>query len=260
MDLDAYLARLGRPERTLPALVAAHAATIPFENLDPLRGVTPRLDLEGLMAKLVHRGRGGYCFEHNTLLAHALEALGHSVRRLSARVVWNRPADFVATRSHMLLLVDGQDIVDVGFGGLTLTGVLRLQTAEPQPTPHEDFRIVDGEEVRIMEANVRGTWQPLYHFDLQRQQPIDYEVANHYLSTHPNSHFRHGVTAARAIPEARYALRNTHLSIHRRDGSEQRELADVAELKEVLGDLFQITVPDDAALDAALGRLFDQAG
>jgi len=157
-------------------------------------------------------------------------------------------------------LVDGEHVVDVGFGGLTLTGVLRLQTSGPQPTPHEDFRILEGDEIRILEANVRGSWQPLYHFDLQRQQPIDYEVANHYLCTHPNSHFRHGLMAARATPEARYALRNTQLSVHRRDGSEQRDLADVAELKQVLTDLFGIALPEDPALDASLTRLFSPQG
>jgi N-hydroxyarylamine O-acetyltransferase len=258
INLDAYMARLGRPEPTLPAVVAAHAAHLPFENLDPLRGVTPRLDLEGLEAKLVHGGRGGYCFEHNLLLAHALEALGFQVRYLAARVLWNQPEGAIMPRSHMLLLVDGERIVDVGFGGLTLTGVLRLDAEGAQPTPHEPFRIVHEGEDRYLEAEVRGAWQRLYRFDLQRQYQVDYEVSNHYLCTHPRSHFRAGVMAARSDRDARYALRNGKLSIHRSTGSEQRDLAGVAEIKEVLRELFHVDVPVDEALDAALARVLAQ--
>ena len=70
IDLPAYLERIGHVGPTAPtlatlaALVKAHAAAIPFENLDPLIGRTPALDLAGLQRKLVHGGRGGYCFEH----------------------------------------------------------------------------------------------------------------------------------------------------------------------------------------------------
>ena len=82
IDLDAYLARIqwGSPVRqdlaTLSALLRAHMTRIPFENLDVLLGHPIRLDLEGLQAKLVRARRGGYCFEHATLFAAALEALG----------------------------------------------------------------------------------------------------------------------------------------------------------------------------------------
>ena len=59
------------------------------------------------------------------------------LRGLAARVIWNQPEGQVTPRSHMLLHVDldGQPhIVDVGFGGLTLTGVLRLAPDVEQPT------------------------------------------------------------------------------------------------------------------------------
>ena len=77
-DLDAYLRRIdyrGAREPTLPALQAlhlAHATHIPFENLDILLGRSIRLDLASLQAKLVAGGRGGYCFEQNTLFTAAL--------------------------------------------------------------------------------------------------------------------------------------------------------------------------------------------
>src|SRR5213593_335985 len=94
MDLAAYLQRIGwtgrvAPDRpSLQALAAHHAAAIPFENLDPLLGLPVALDLPSLEAKLVHAGRGGYCFEHNTLFAEVLTQIGFEVTRLAARVLW----------------------------------------------------------------------------------------------------------------------------------------------------------------------------
>src|SRR5438046_8526480 len=91
-DVDAYLGRIewtgaARPTfRTLAALVRAHMSKIPFENLDVLLGRRIRLDIDGLQRKLVHQRRGGYCFEHATLFAAVLEAIGFKPARHSARV------------------------------------------------------------------------------------------------------------------------------------------------------------------------------
>jgi N-hydroxyarylamine O-acetyltransferase len=96
-DLSAYFARIsyaGPREPTLAALrgiVGAHATSIPFENLDVLLGRPIRLDPGALLDKLVRHRRGGYCFEHNTLLLRVLEALGFAVEGLAARVIWGRP-------------------------------------------------------------------------------------------------------------------------------------------------------------------------
>ena len=74
-----------RPWRARSA-APGHATHIPFENFDVLLGRPIRLDPEGLQAKLVGAGRGGYCFEHNTLFAAVLERLGYEVTLLAARV------------------------------------------------------------------------------------------------------------------------------------------------------------------------------
>ena len=85
-DLDAYLTRIAverRPVRpdlsTLRDLALAHPRAIPFENLNPLLRRPVRLDIASIQEKLVHGGRGGWCFEHNLLLGTALTALGYEV-------------------------------------------------------------------------------------------------------------------------------------------------------------------------------------
>ena len=101
-ELDAYLHRIGYrgPEpgpdlQTLCAIHALHVDAIPFENLSPLLGMDMALDLPALRQKLLADGRGGWCFEHNTLLQHALAELGFTVRPLAARVSWNVPPGVV---------------------------------------------------------------------------------------------------------------------------------------------------------------------
>ncbi|HYI01241.1 arylamine N-acetyltransferase [Hyalangium sp.] len=265
IDVNAYLARIGhagavRPTlETLRELVPLHARAIPFENLNPLLGLPVLLDAASLERKLVHEGRGGYCFEHNLLLKHVLEAIGFDVHGLAARVLWNQPEDALTARGHMLLRVnlEGQTLlVDVGFGGMTLTGVLRLEPGLEQATPHEPFRLLESGGDFRMQARVRGEWKTLYRFDLQEQFQPDYEVTNYYLSTHPRSHFRTGLVAARAEADRRYALRNSQLTIHLLGGpSEVRVLTSAAELRESLERDFLLKLPEDPQLELALARL-----
>jgi N-hydroxyarylamine O-acetyltransferase len=265
IDLDAYLRRTGHAPvaaptlRALRTLAAAHVATIAFENLNPFLGVPVELELPAVQRKLVAGGRGGYCFEHNLLFGAALRAIGFEVTNLTARVLWGRPDDAITARSHMLLRVDvdGQArIVDVGFGGMTLTGVLELEADVQQATPHEPFRLVRLDGDWLMQARVRDAWRTLYRFDLQPQYPIDYRASNYYLSTHPESHFVTGLSVARAAPGRRLALRDREFAVHTTGGgTERRTLADAAQIRDVLQDAFLIHVPDHPQLDRRLDAL-----
>ena len=266
-DLDGYFARIGyggatdRSLATLRSLHLAHPQAIPFENIDALMGVSVGLDPASLQDKVLAQARGGYCFEHNLIFMHALEALGFSVSGLAARVLWGQPDDAITARSHMLLRVDVDGktfIADVGFGGLTLTAPLLLEPDLEQQTPHETFRIAQtGDHFRLQAniggADVGGSWRTLYRFDMQRTHEVDYQVSSHFLSTHPSSHFLSTLVCARALSDRRYALRNNRLSIHHLGGrSEQREIASATELADLLEGQLAIVIPDRAAFEARL--------
>lgn len=264
-DLDAYFARIGYTgERaptleTLRAVHAQHAETIAFENLDPLLRLPVALDVPSLQRKLVREGRGGYCFEHNLLFKSVLSALGFQVKGLAARILLNMPEGVLPARGHILLLVEINGvphIADVGFGGLTLTGPLRLEPDVEQVTPHEPCRLIRmGDEFQV-QAKVRDTWRTLYQFGLQEQLLPDYEVTNWYLSNHPASHFVTSLIAARPAVDRRYALRNNELAVHHLDGTTDRQvLSSAAELREALEDLFLLTLPPTAELGATLTNL-----
>ncbi len=264
-DLERYFARVGYHGpavpalETLTALHVLHPAAIPFENLDPWLRRPVRLDPAALHDKLVTGGRGGYCYEHNLLFAGVLRRVGFTVRGLAARVMWNAPPDAMRPRSHMLLRVevDGLPYVaDVGFGGLTLTAPLRLEAGVEQPTPHERFRLVRQDGDHVMQAHVRGGWTSLYRFGDEEHVSADYEVANWYVSTHPESPFVRSLMAARVIEGGRQALLNRTLTSYRAGGEpDRRILASGGDVRAALASIFGIELPGTPDLDDALDRL-----
>jgi N-hydroxyarylamine O-acetyltransferase len=252
LNCNAYFARIGYagPRAAtldvLRALHALHPAVIAFENLDTLMGRRVSLDFGAIQRKLVGAGRGGYCFEQNGLFAAVLESLGFRVSRLAARVIYGHPPERIR-RSHMLLKIDlaeGPHIADVGFGGRALSAPLRLDSEEPQATPHGEYRIVARGGFFEEETRVDGEWRTIYRFSLEEQSAQDYEMANWYIGTHPESEFRVRLMAARLPPGKRLGLLNNQLSIHAADGSrERRELKSAAEIAGVLETEFGIALP-----------------
>jgi len=268
MDLDAYFHRIGYTGvrsptiETLRALHSHHALAIPFENLSPLLGDPVALDLGALEDKLVRRGRGGYCYEHNVLFRHVLEQLGFKVVGLAGRVLWNAPPGVVRPRTHMLLRVDfNRDhyLADVGFGNFTLAAPLELDSAAEQRTPHEPFRLVPaGGEFRL-EVRLGGNWSALYAFDLQEQKPSDYELGNWYVSTHPQSQFVTDLIASRAEAARRLTLRNGLFSVHDLAGNTQKHaIGTVDELKRTLQTTFGIPLDGLPGLDAKLAAILSR--
>jgi N-hydroxyarylamine O-acetyltransferase len=265
IDLDAYLRRIGHagaiaPElSTLRELAIAHVAAIPFENLNPLLGMPVDLELAALQRKLVQDGRGGYCFEQNLLFAAVLRTLGFEVSGLIARVLWNQPEDAVTAQTHMLLRVElagGSWLVDVGFGGQVLPGALRLQADIEQATAHEPFRLIVVDGDWRMQSLVRGQWLSLYRFDLTPSQPVDYVVANHYVSTHPASRFVGNLIMARTAADRRLSLLNREFTVRRPGHEPERHaLRDSAEIRRVMEHEFLLRVPDHAKLDRRLDEL-----
>lgn len=264
-DLNAYLQRVGwrgtvaADLATLRGLAIAHVATIPFANLNPLFGLPVDLDLAALQQKLVHEGRGGYCFEQNLLFEAALREIGFNVTGLIARVLWGHPEDAQTPQSHMLLRIDlaGESwLADVGFGGHVLTGALRLEPDMEQATGHEPFRLVMHDAEWRMQSLSHDEWHTLYRFGLQPTPMIDYVVANHYVSTHPASRFVNNLMLGRTTADRRLSLFNRELTV-RRTGQEpeRRNLLDVAELRHVVEQEFLLQIPAGADVDRRLENL-----
>jgi N-hydroxyarylamine O-acetyltransferase len=254
VDIDAYCARIGYAGprsptlETLAAMCRCHPSSIPFENLSVAAGGIPELSIDALEAKLVRGGRGGYCYEQNSLLQAALVEIGFEVTGLSARVRYRLPPELETPRSHMVLCVEvpeGRFLVDSGFGGLTLTAPVAMHGHEPQPTPHETVRLVPAGSDRLLQARIDGRWVDVYRFDLAAHLPADYAMHNWSTATRPNSLFGNNLVATRPVAGGRHALFNRTLTWRPLEGvPERRQLQDAAALREALQDVFSIVVPE----------------
>jgi arylamine N-acetyltransferase len=266
---DQYVRRVsydGSTEPTadvLAALVAAHNRSIPFENLDPLMG-RPVIDLsaEALADKMVRHRRGGYCFEQNGLMADVLSRLGFGVDILGGRVVWMQDGDELPARTHQALAVsvpgeDGRYLVDVGFGGQTLTSPIRLELDTVQQTRHEPYRIREHGDGLVLESEIRDKWEPLYLFSTGPFPMIDRQVGSWYVSTYPKSGFVTGLSVALITDDARWNLRGRNLAIHGKGGSERIRFDTAAQVVETLTERFGIDLTGLGDVEARVNEVLD---
>jgi len=262
IDLDAYFKRVGytgdrKPTlATLRELHRRQPQAIAFENLSPMLGHPVAIDAPSLHNKMVTGGRGGYCYEQNLLFASVLEALGFKHRYLTGWPRWQSVPGLTLPRTHLLLLVDveGEEwVADVGFGGNTLTAPLLLRSREEQATSHEPARIVDHKGCLMIQVKIRKEWHDLVEFGLEQQNFAELEMGNWYTSAHPRSRFKAGLFLARVDEGRRYAISGNVLSTHKLDGeTEKRTLRSVAEIRDVLNEVFRIKLPSDPALNKML--------
>jgi N-hydroxyarylamine O-acetyltransferase len=234
IDLDGYLARIGLgllPPITAEGLATvqrAHRLAIPFENLDVrlARGIS--LDPDHVFEKLVHKRRGGYCFEQNQLFLRGLTALGFDVRPLLARV-WLMAAE-VPPRTHTLNLVqlpDGPWIADAGFGGSYTPPMPLIDGAEATAPDGAAFRLVSDPDHGWMllrnghpattDGRTGDGWQPQYSFTLENVATIDLEMSNHWTSTRHGTRFTTLSVVSSCLPSGFVSLTDRNYTRHNGD-------------------------------------------
>ena len=265
MRLTAYLDRLDvsgplRPDlATLRRLHLAHRETFLFENLTIQSGGSIGLALADLERKFLDDGRGGYCFEHNTLFAAALRAIGFAPVTLLGRVRRGPPERWC--RTHMVLAVTDRNVLDgaaqraegpggatcwlcdVGFGGLGLLEPIALR--DGARAVQGGFEYALRREDRLWVLSMRdaaGAALDLYEFTDDPQTAWDVEVANHFTSTHPQSVFRRTITIQRSSVAERVILRGDALTRYR-DGRPTETAVAAHERSRLARELFGVTLP-----------------
>ncbi|HJV91656.1 MAG TPA: arylamine N-acetyltransferase [Holophagaceae bacterium] len=255
-NLDAYLARIGYAGAVAPTRPAlfdlhrAHAATIPFENLDIQMGLPIRIDLEAVQAKLVDRRRGGYCFEQNTLFRAALEAFGFTPQRREARVRFGAPVTLPRTHGVHTLICEGREwLVDVGFGGEGILEPIPLDGTEVVQSGLRYRLLREGPRMVLQRLKPEG-WFDLYALEPEPVHAIDWEMGNHFTSTFPESRFVLTLTAQRPTPEARHSLRGATYTCLREGVETVRELRTHGELMSLLREAFGLELPEEVRFRA----------
>ena len=250
----------------LPDLRARHEpdwVVVNGENVAGGLGITPPLAHEMLDDLGVDAlTLGNHAYRHREmyeLLRAGLLALGFTVTSLVARVIRGRAPDAPAYAIHMVLRVDlpeGPFLADVGYGSLTPTAPLAVRPNVEQTTPHETMRLVPAGEELTLQAKLGEDWENIYRLLPQPRLDTDYEIANWFTATHPNSQFVNNLIAARPGPGGvRNTLFNGRLTVRcPPDQVTRRMLEGAAEYGEVLTDIFGLVL-SGAELSAALGAL-----
>ena len=268
LDLDAYVVRLqlggpggGRPSRAaLDALHEAHVRTFTFDNIDVLLDRHPGVDLPAVQAKFVGRGRGGYCFEHGTLVAAALERLGYPVERRLGRV--GDPATSARTHCVVVVTVDGQRLLaDPGFG-MSLLRPIPLADGATDDYGGWTYRLQ-----QVPEGTGRawalyrlrdGRWDLMHTHDELPVRPADIRSGHHFTSTYPSSHFRQTLIVARHLPDRHVTLTHESVTVRRPGAPTEHRPLRAGELPDLL-DLLGVPITDPE-LDALLRRIRDLPG
>ena len=236
MDVKTYLARIGleMPENFVPdsaflkKLQFAHCTTVPYENVDMIRGIPTSLEPEALYEKIVAKRRGGVCFELNGAFGELLRALGYGVTDYAARYL--RGESTLPMRRHRVLAVqavDGLWLCDVGIGEICprlpvamLPGVVQEQFGEAYRFRKDSFL------GWVIQDYYKGAWRDFYSFTEEPQLMVDYIASNFYCEKHPDSPFNKQEMFSLKTKEGRITLDGHIYKEFRGDQVEVRELTD----------------------------------
>jgi N-hydroxyarylamine O-acetyltransferase len=133
-------------------------------------------------------------------------------------------------------------LADVGFGadGLLLPVPLDGTVSEQFVWT---YRVVDDGDAQLLKSLCGDRWEDLYAFTHEPQLPVDYEIANHYTSTHPASRFTQMLTAQAIAPDVRRILRDRDYAEDRGTSSSTRTIGDDDELVALLAQAFGLEFP-----------------
>jgi len=244
---DRLLRRIGvtdAPVADAAGLRAVHRAfvsRVPYEDLAVQLGESAPLNPRGLVERVLHGGRGGYCFEANTVLQTLLEALGFAVERRQG-IVGQRDAHAAgALTNHLALVVHTSDagpfIAESGWGEGPL-----------DPLPLAEGPITAGEFTFGIERDSDGWWVTQHEFGSSAgfwfaDAPAtlaDFQPHHERFSTSPDSSFVQTLVVQQPFDDHIVTLRARTLFIDGPGRRERRVLNDPRAFATVLRDTFGI--------------------
>lgn len=262
MDVSTYLDRIRYSGPTAPSkdtmrgLHRAHVLHVPFENLDVRLGNRVTLDPDAVFDKIVARGRGGFCYELNSLFAWLLEELGFEVTLLSGRVF--QGAEPGPEFDHLALLVhlDRRWLIDVGFG-VSFIEPLPIDERTTRSLGAEQYRLQSGaDDGIIVQRRGRGSsWESQYLFSLTPRRLTDFAAMCDYHQRSTESHFTRRVVCMRRTEDGRVTLIDRELTETGAEARRSQKITGEDRLDAVLRDKFGIALTQDEL--HKLARLLD---
>ncbi|MGW7412231.1 arylamine N-acetyltransferase family protein [Streptomyces sp. NPDC054863] len=272
LDLDAYLTKIAyEGDRaptlaTLRALHRGHVLNLRWSTVDAMLHHDVPLDLETLQAKMVAGGRGGYCFEHATLFAAALEAVGFDFFAVQGRVAMGSEKLLPTTHAMLVVELDGRRwLCDVGFGASQLEPIEMVAGEAGTEVTQDAWRYwLREQEVSPgargwalhQPATGPGTdqdgdgWMVRHTFTETPQYPVDFRMSNYFVASNPHSPFSHRLFVQRVLPDRMHILDELKLTTTWPGGRPAPETRDFEphEVPKVLAEVFGIEQGEEEEL------------
>lgn len=250
MHIQNYLSRIGLKDKPFPTLDClhllqdAHMRHVPFENLDVLLGRPLDLSPDALFEKVVSGGRGGYCFELNTLYGALLSEVGFDPVPMLARV-WLRDPVETPPRTHLVnrVSIEGHYwISDVGFGGRAARVPLKIEDGYEVDDGDGRIRIIKDTEFGYRISRFQdGAWSDQYTVETEAAHMADILSGNHWTEYYPESHFRHGIGVGRFTVEGRTSFYGGVLT-HRGEQTMSSQVSGLVDTLEILNAEFGLKI------------------
>lgn len=251
MDTHRYLAHLGFREPPgidrdgLARLQKAHLLTVPFENLSIHYGQPIDLSLERLFDKVVLQGRGGFCYELNTLYHALLTRLGFRADLISGCVYSTRKQAYGPDFDHMAVLVhlpEGSSISDVGFGEFSFDPVpFELNQMHSLARGHFQIDQYDSVYYRLSKVGKEEV-EPQYLFRDQPCHIADFADMCHYHQTSPESSFTQQKFISMPTAAGRITVSGNQVRTRYADGTVSEEPL-TQPFEEAVRQQFQVVLP-----------------
>ncbi|WP_214484719.1 arylamine N-acetyltransferase [Bacillus sp. SM2101] len=247
MDITEYLERIkvdslsGDQMKDLQLLIKQNIYNIPFENLDVIRRIPIKLDLEQIYRKVVINRRGGFCYELNGLFHWLLTRLGYEVKRISATVAKNKNEWYLQNThlSNIVTINEREYLVDVGFGDFSHS---------PIPLDGEEVEDIGG-TYRIERVNElfydlqkidSDDWLTKFRFNTEAREYLFFEEACQ-LNQSPASHYTKKIIVTKGNATGRITLTD-HEVITTINGQKTKREYLLEERNVILQELFGINL------------------
>ena len=252
LDLDAYLGRMNytgpphsdlrRPHWHPPSPYREHSLRKLRRRNSAARSGSTRKDCKPRSSPPAEEATASNTQVSCTPL---FERIGFAPVRHASRVLLFEPRH-ESVRQHMFVTVTiggTTYVIDPGFGPFACSVPIPID-GTPVPTGAPTHRLVREGNDWVLYVTREGEQIQGWVSTMEEEYPVDFEMMNYYMATHPASFFTHNILASAVTPEGRVNIMNQGVHIIRNGAAEPAQLADRKALRTLIAQHFGFDLPE----------------
>jgi len=227
---------------TLCNLLTRQQQTIPFENLDCMAQKSISLTPNALFEKLIKNSRGGTSLELGSAFYLLLKSLGFCVQCFAANLIEFDSEIEPALQLLSCVELDGkQYICDAGMYHETARTPLLLKADTEQNDGLCAYRFQLNCKKFILEQKEKSFWTPLYAFETNAADNVDFEAAIDFCINDPHSPYNKSNKISIYLPDS-FAYIAGDMMKYRKHGQTIKQIAieDRRQMNKLLATVFHI--------------------